>query len=93
METNKEGKMGLEKVIHRMATDISFSERVQTDPESAIKAEKFDLSSAEMAALQSVLDKLGSIDLTSLSSPQLLDWYKAQVLDWYKGQVLDWYIK
>ena len=85
--------MGLEDVVHRMATDISFSERVQADPESAIKAEKFDLSSTEVAALQSVFDKLGSIDLTSLSSPQLLDWYKAQLLDWYKGQLLDWYIK
>jgi hypothetical protein len=85
--------MGLEKVIHRMATDVSFSERVKANPEAVIKVENFDLSSTEMAALKSVLGKLGSIDLTSLSSPQLLDWYKAQLLDWYKGQLLDWYIK
>jgi hypothetical protein len=80
-------------VIHRMATDVSFSERVQADPESAIKAEKFDLSSTELAALQSVLGKLGSIDLKSFSSPQLLEWYKAQLLEWYKSQLLEWYMK
>jgi hypothetical protein len=85
--------MGLEKVIHRMATELSFAESVQADPESAIKAEKFDLSSIEMTALKSVLDKLGSIDLKSLSSPQLLEWYKAQLLEWYKSQLLEWYMK
>jgi hypothetical protein len=83
--------MELEKVIHRMATDLLFAKHVHADPEAALKEEKFTLSSDEMSALRSVLDKLGSIDPAKLGSAQLADWYKAQLADWYKAQLADWY--
>jgi hypothetical protein len=83
--------MELGKVIHRMATDLSFAKHVHADPETAIKEEKYKLSSDEMSALRSVLDKLGSITPSKLGSAQLADWYEAQLADWYEAQLADWY--
>ena len=85
--------MGLEKVIHRMATDVSFARDMQMNPEAALKDAKVKLNSDELAALKSVLGKLGSLDLSILGSAQLADWYRSQLADWYRGQVADWYRK
>jgi hypothetical protein len=85
--------MGLEKVIHRMATDVSFAKGMQKDPEAALKEANVKLNSDEFAALKSVLGKIGSIDLSILGSAQLADWYRGQLADWYRGQVADWYLK
>lgn len=83
--------MELGKIVHRMATDLSFAKLVQADPEKAIRDTKFKLSSDEMGALRAVLDKLESIDISGMSSAQLVDWYRAQLVDWYRGQLVDWY--
>jgi hypothetical protein len=85
--------MGLEELIYRMATDLSFTERVKADPEKAIRDARYKLSSNEMGALRGVLEKIGSIDVLEMSSSQLVDWYRAQLVDWYKGQLVDWYKK
>jgi len=75
--------MGLERVIHRIATDPSFAKSVGTDPEKTLKDAKFNLSSVEFNALESILDKFGAINLPSLSAPRLYEWYSAQLYEWY----------
>ena len=75
--------MGLERVIHRIATDPSFAKSVGTDPKATLKEAKFNLSLVEFNALESVMDKLGAMNLSSLSTPKLLQWYSAQLLTWY----------
>jgi hypothetical protein len=85
--------MGLEKVIHRMATDVSFAKDMQMDPEATLKDANVSLGSDEFAALKSVLGKMRALDLSILGSAQLADWYRSQLADWYRGQLADWYLK
>jgi hypothetical protein len=85
--------MGLEKIVNRMATDVSFAKDMQTDPEATLQKVNAKLGADELAALKSVLSKMGSIDLSILGSAQLAEWYRGQLAEWYRGQVAEWYLK
>jgi hypothetical protein len=75
--------MGFERVIKRIASDPTFASKIASDPKTTLKKSKINLSLTEFIALESVIEKLGILDLPSLGTSRLIERFSAHLMTWY----------